>query len=159
VNKLTAALSILSLIVAALAVFIGPLISLKIARRQVLSSLEVANKQLIAPMRQAWINALRDLLSELSSSALHYYVAGYEERSDQDYQRLTLLEHKVLRMLNAKEEDHRKLEHLIRAMVRALGHGEEGRHIFESTHPAMMDLAREILKREWDRVRLPIGGL
>jgi hypothetical protein len=30
-------------------------------------------------MRQAWINALRDLLAELTSSALHYHVAGFEE--------------------------------------------------------------------------------
>ncbi len=34
----------LSLIVAALAVFVGPLISLRIAKRQMTSSAEVANK-------------------------------------------------------------------------------------------------------------------
>lgn len=71
-SMLAPTLSILSLIVAILAVFIGPIISLRIARRQVCSSLEIANKQVIAPMRQAWINNLRDLISELTSSALHY---------------------------------------------------------------------------------------
>ncbi len=59
---------VLSLIVAALAVFVGPLISWLVAKRQLASSLEVANKQIIAPMRQAWINDLRDLLAELTSS-------------------------------------------------------------------------------------------
>lgn len=76
---------ILSLAVAVLAVFVGPLLSQRVARRQVVSSLEVANKQIIAPMRQVWINNLRNLLAELASSALHYYVAGYEDRTDEEY--------------------------------------------------------------------------
>ena len=75
---------VLSLVVAALAVFVGPLISWLVAKHQVASSLEVANKQIIAPMRQAWINSLRDLLAELTSSALHYHVAGFEERTDDE---------------------------------------------------------------------------
>jgi len=60
---------ILSLVVAALAVFVGPLVSWFVAKRQVGSSLALTdkqiraslgaatNKQIIAPMRQAWINA------------------------------------------------------------------------------------------------------
>lgn len=86
--------SVLSLIVAALAVFFGPFISLHVARRQVRSSLDVANRQITAPMRQAWINALRDLLSELCSSAHHYFVAGFDNREDGEYQRLTHLHNK-----------------------------------------------------------------
>lgn len=155
-DKLTQIIPVLSLVVAAVAVFVGPLISLKIARRQVASSLEVANKQVIAPMRQAWINNLRDLLAELSSSSLHYYVAGFEDRSDQDYLRLTLLEHKVQLMLNPKEEDHRRLEQLIRTAISALNAGPAGRENFEAVHPEIMKLSREVLKREWDRVREPI---
>lgn len=50
-------------------------------------------------MRQAWINNLRDLLSEITSSALHYYVAGFEDRTDQEYQHLTHLEYKIKLML------------------------------------------------------------
>jgi hypothetical protein len=62
---------ILSLITAILAVFVGPLISLRITKRQIASSLNAANKQIVAPMRQAWINSLRDMIAEISSSALH----------------------------------------------------------------------------------------
>lgn len=83
-------------------------------------------------------------------------MAGYEDRSDEDYQRLTLLEHKVLLMLNAEEADHQELEKLIRTMVNGLDTGKAGRHIFETTHSAVMRLSREVLKREWDRVRQPI---
>ena len=53
--------SILSLIVAALAVVVGPMVAWAIANRQVRASLEVSNKQITAPMRQAWINKLREL--------------------------------------------------------------------------------------------------
>ena len=147
---------VLSLLVAALAVFVGPFISLRIARRQVISSLEVANKQIVAPMRQAWINSLRDVLSELTSSALHYLVAGYEDRTDEEYQRLTLLEHKVGLMLNFKEEDHRKLEQLIRTMISSLDTGKEAEKDFQEAYPEVLKLSREVLKREWDRVKEPI---
>jgi len=65
------AIPILSLVVAALAVFVGPAISLRIAKRQIRASsalannqlrsaLDAGNKQITAPMRQAWINSLRD---------------------------------------------------------------------------------------------------
>lgn len=86
------AIPILSLVVAALAVFVGPIISRRVANRQLEANLDVANKQIIAPMRQGWINMLRDLLSEITSSALHYHVAGFEDRTDEDYQHLTHLE-------------------------------------------------------------------
>jgi hypothetical protein len=147
---------VLSLVVAAIAVFVGPLISLRIARRQVMSSLAVANKQITAPMRQAWINSLRDLLAEISSSALHYFVAGFEDRRDEDYQRVTLLEHKIQLMLNPKEEDHKKLEQFIRTMIKAIESGKEGDSDFMAAHPKVVALSREVLKREWDRIKNPI---
>lgn len=154
VDYMDKVIPILSLAIAALAVFIGPMISLRIAKRQVKSSLEVANKQITAPMRQAWINNLRDLLAELTSSALHYFVAGFEDRKDEEYQRLTFLEEKVRLMLNAKEEDHKQLEQLIRRMVVALEVGrKEGQQEFVAAHPAVIDLARQVLKREWNRIK------
>lgn len=149
--------SILSLIVAALAVFVGPFISLHVAKRQVRSSLDAANRQIIDPMRQAWINALRDLLSELCSSANHYFVAGFEDRKDVEYQRLTLLETKIQLMLNAKEDDHIQLEKLIREMVSALSRGKDGDASFIASHPKVIELSRQVLKREWNRVKDPIA--
>ena len=150
------AIPILSLVVASLAVFVGPMNAFRLAKRQIRSSLETANKQITAPMRQAWINSLRDLLAELASNALHYYVAGFEDRKDEEYQRLTLLEHKVQLMLNPKEEDHKKLEQLVRKMMAALGRGKEGDKDFVAFHPEVMRLSREVLKREWNRVKEPI---
>lgn len=147
---------VISLVVAVLAVFVGPLISLRISRRQVLSSLEASNKQIIAPMRQAWINNLRDLFAELASSALHYSVAGYEDRTDEEYRRLSLLEHKIQLMLNPKEDDHKALEQHVRSMIAALDRGKDGDQDFREAYSAVMKLSREVFKREWDRVRQPI---
>lgn len=158
----------LSLIVAALAVFVGPIISWNIAKRQIRassklareqidSSLLVSNKQIIAPMRQAWINNLRDLLAELSSSALHYYVSGFEDRTDEEYQRVTLLESKVKLMLNAKEDDHKRLEELIRKMIEEIDYHKGKKDQFPDAHTAVVSLSREILKREWDRVKEPVN--
>ena len=117
---------ILSLAVAALAVFVGPIISYHVAKRQIASALATSQKQIIAPMRQAWINNLRDVLAELASLALHYYSAGFEEREDSEYQHLSLLEHRIQLMLNPMEDDHNELERLIRKMITSLERGKEG---------------------------------
>lgn len=147
------AIPILSLIVAALAVFVGPLISWIVTKHQVNSSLEVANKQIIAPMRQVWINNLRDLLAELTSSALHYHGAGFDDRTDEEYQRLTFLEHRIRLMLNPLEEDHKQLEILIRRMISTIDPGKAGNEDFQASHRAVINLARQVLKREWNRVK------
>ena len=164
-------ISVLSLIVAALAVFVGPLVSWRVAKHQIKAAsdlsasqtsaaLVTSNKQIIAPMRQAWINNLRDLLSELLSSALHYYVSGYEDRSDQEYQRVTLLEYKVRLMLNPKEKDHQRLEERIRNLIASIERHPEFVNDFPDLHDEIVSLSRQVLKREWDRVKDPLrlGG-
>ena len=144
---------VLSLIVAGLAVFAGPIISFIIAKRQIASSLATSHKQVIAPMRQAWINSLRDLLAELTSKTLYYYVAGFEERKDSECQHLTLLEHRTLLMLNPTEDDHMELERLIRKMISSLDKGREGSKDFRESHTEVMAVSRRILKREWNVVK------
>ena len=157
---------VLSLMVAALAVFISPWVSWLIAKRQgenlkrqIEASLEVATKQITAPMRQAWINNLRDNIAELSGTALHYFVAGFEDREDEDYWKLTLLEHKVRLMLNPNEEDHQRLEAVIREMMEALERRYKARddNNFVAAYEEVMKLSRQVFKREWNRVKDPIA--
>jgi hypothetical protein len=159
------AIPVLSLVVAALAVFISPLVSFFISRRQVKNSLElnqrqtdsslaVANKQIVAPMRQKWINDLRDLIAELASDSLHYFRAGHDFEGYKNFQRLTFLESKIQLMLNPNEEDHQKLEWMIAEMLKALqSGGEQGRADFIATHPEVMKFSRQVFKREWNRVK------
>ena len=146
----------LSLIVAALAVVVGPTVSWAIAKRQVRASLEASSRQITAPMRQAWINKLRELLAELTSSALHYYVAGYEERTDDEYRRVTLLEAHIQLMLNPNEKDHQRLVALMRSMVAEVEGGKSRE--FPGLHTEFIALSQKVLKSEWDRVRKPIAG-
>ena len=159
--------STLSLIVAILAVIVSPAVSWCIARQQVRSSLEksrqqvrssleIANKGIVKPMRQAWIDKLRELLAEFASSTRHYWAAGFEDRTDEEYRHLTLLETRIQLMLNPNESDHCDLESLVHRMVRELDHGPGGRGKYPDLHPEMIALSRKILKREWDRVRKPI---
>lgn len=158
-------ISIISLVIAALAVFIGPAISWHIAKRQISASselatsqiqlsLETANRQLTAPMRQAWINNLRDALAELSSTALHGNTsgAGFDVPPDTVNLRIRLLESKIQLMLNTAETDHARLEDLIAQMVGAMRRSDK----FFEIHAEVIALSKKILKREWDRVKQPI---
>lgn len=95
----------------------------------------------------------RDLIAEISSSALHYHQAGYEDRKDEEYKRVTELEGKISLMLNFKEDDHKKLHDLIRKMLASLERKKEGDNIFITTHPEVLAVSRDILKREWNRVK------
>ena len=65
---------------------------------------EASTKQITAQMRQAWINKLRRPLAELTSKSLHYYAAGFEDRSEEEYQRVNCLEGHIQLMLNPKED-------------------------------------------------------
>jgi hypothetical protein len=96
-----------------------------VANRNTELSRRIASKQIVAPMRQAWINDLRDKLSELSSSALHYWNTGYEDRNDEEYKRLGLLEAEILFRINPHEIDHQDLLSAIRKMLFALQRGAE----------------------------------
>ena len=147
--------STLSLIVAVLAVVVGPYVSLTIARRQIRASLEVSNKKITAPMRQEWINKLRELLAELTSIAEHYYVVGFEDRTDEEFQRLTLLQAHIRLILNPNEDDHRRLEELMRRMLIALLEKAKFDE-FQGLLVEVVTLSRKIFKREWDRVKEPI---
>ena len=143
---------VLSLLVAALAVFVGPLVSWAMARRQLETSQLIARRQLVGPMRQAWINDLRRALAELLSSALHYFVAGFDDRTDKEYRRLTELEQEIILMVNPNEKEHVALLATIRDMVGALQAGRlEGQ--FTSSYEQATELAQRILKTEWNRVR------
>ncbi len=159
-------LPFLSLIVAALAVFFGPILSWYVAKRQTAvalrnaelqssTSLRIANKQIIAPMRQAWINNLRDLLSELLGKCEHYWAAGFEERQDDEYRGITELKNRLVLFINPEEDDHRKLLEHVKMMVEVLegGSGLEGDKKFWDNYRVTLQLSQSVLKKEWNRVK------
>lgn len=145
---------ILSLIIAGLSVFFGPLITLSIARRQLQLSKRLSEKQIISPIRQAWINELRIIISELAAKAHHYTVAGYEDREDAEYLRITQLLHQLRLYLNPMEDDHNKLIKAAKDMSDNLSYANsESETRFWYAHEQVMIISQQILKREWDRVK------
>ncbi|BAP14713.1 hypothetical protein AS19_18620 [Alcanivorax sp. NBRC 101098] len=156
-SNLTTWLPILSLVVAALAVFVGPFVSFQVAKSQSKVSLKVANKQIIAPMRQIWINKLRDLVAEILGKSAHYYGAGFEEREDSEYLHITELEYRLQLLLNTSETDHKQLITHVRSLINSLAKsGAEQDEAFRASHKAVSELTPKILKREWDRTKSEI---
>jgi hypothetical protein len=149
-------ISMMSVGVAFLAVIVGPWIQARTTRRQTDAALAAASRQITDPMRQAWIDRLRDLIAELINLGLHYKVAGFEDRTDREYMELTLLQHKVMLMLNLGEEDHRRLYAAIGSMVEGLNRGRVGDEQVEQSYEVINVLAPTVLKREWNRVKDPI---
>ena len=159
------AIPIISLVIALLAVLVGPFVQWHVTKRQIESSLSASNRQIeasllasnrqiVAPMRQAWINSLRDTVAELLSRSLHDKVAGFEDREDQEYQDLTLLKYKMQLMLNLAEKDHIDMYRTISELLDLLevpGHDA----VFAESHEQAVTLAAAILKREWNRVKDP----
>jgi hypothetical protein len=56
-------------------------------------------------------------------------------------------------MMNPFEDDHKLLEKLIHDMNVALGRGKDGDTEFFASYEALLPLSRDVLKREWNRVK------
>lgn len=145
---------ILSLAIAGIAVFFGPLISIFITKKTLYTNSKIASKNLISPIRQQWINDLRNTIVEITAKSSHYAVAGTEDRKDSEYYRITELEHKIMLLINPKESDHSKLVKLIKEMRTDLYTiGVLSEIDFWEKHQAIIELSQKILKREWERVK------
>jgi hypothetical protein len=141
--------------IAALAVVVGPLISLYIAKNQSNTSLQLSKQQLLGPMRQAWINELRELVVEITSNCLHYWQTGtYQDLENDEYKRITYISHKIRLMVNPNETDHIELLNKIESMTNAAGaaSGKEDQVFFDA-YISVIQTAQLVLKREWAVVK------
>lgn len=153
-NNYNELISILSLIIAGLAVFFGPMISVFVTKKTLNANSKIAAKNLISPIRQEWINDLRNTLIELTSKTSHYMVAGIEDRKDSEYYRITELEHKIKLLINPLEEDHTLLVDSIKELTTNLYKmGWESEILFWEKHREVITISQKILKREWERVK------
>ena len=108
---------VLSLFVALAAAIFGPLVTLRIARRQFVVNLAIASAQVSAPVRERWLKDIREAMAELLGLSLHYYRAGMEECSETDLRHLAVLEEKVRLMLDPADPEHEDLVKTIRSLV------------------------------------------
>ncbi|MDO6611265.1 hypothetical protein Q4601_18885 [Shewanella sp. 1_MG-2023] len=144
VNELV---SIGALAIAFLALFVSPLVNARISKRQV-----------IAPMRQAWINALRDKIAEFVSIVAidRFHISPTESESKTNgsvahkedllrYERLVLLYSSIELHINANEKDHQNLVALLSEIVRNYHDNIDTRHLVEQ----LSTLTQKILSDEW----------
>lgn len=144
-------ISIGALGIAFLALFIAPIVNARISKRQV-----------IAPMRQAWINSLRDKISEIlaiiSINRLNYCPSTHwnDERKEkankrdlENYEKLMLLEASISLHINASESDHTDLIELISIVVKQY----HDSFVSDENKTKLLELSRKVLKDEWEATK------
>jgi hypothetical protein len=156
------AIPILSLIIAALAVFVGPMVTLKMSQRQIELSRRIAHRQIIAPMRQAWIEGLRGKLAELLSLSFRCWDravklgTNYEELNDPEFKRILELTEEIRLLINPVEPDHKELVNSIAQITRSILCGLDNFVEFKSATEKARTLGLAIFKTEWNRIKVEI---
>lgn len=137
-----------SLCVAFTALFVAPFVNTQNSKRQV-----------VAPMRQAWINNLRDKISEtlaiMSVNRLNYCPSSdwneerkerVEKRDLEVYEKLMLLIASINLYINPEEPDHIEL-------VKLLESAADDYHkavVTDEKHAEIILLSQRVLKKEWE---------
>jgi hypothetical protein len=158
---------ILSLAVALLAVVVGPLVTWKLTGRQLeearlaadrKSSLDrkLANKQIVAPMRQAWIEKLRVDVASLLTLCNRYAARGTAEHNDSydDIRQLILV---IQLSLNSAEPDHVAIIEMLQDLFLTVADdttqsGNDWNDIHKR-EAEIVEIAKKIFKEEWNRVK------
>lgn len=137
------------MLVALTAVIVGPIVSFKLAR-----------SQLISPIRQKWIDDLRELMSTLLSKCRAAVIlnegGGLLERrkpNEELFGEILFLEQKLQLMLNPNETDHQQLIEHVRQITDTVQHGASNLLEFGQSLKEASACCKAILKREWERVK------
>ncbi|TVT50991.1 MAG: hypothetical protein FHP94_01395 [Denitromonas halophila] len=143
----------LTVVVALVAVFLGPTLAARAARRQI-----------VAPMRQIWINTVRDSVAELLSTVYSITIGNdsgsilYEGVEDNElHRKLLYLEQKLVLMLNPNEELHQTLIESVDQLGRIAYSGPDDADDVGALMGDIRRTTQNILKAEW--VRVKEGGL
>lgn len=140
--------SFLAMLVSLAAVTIGPIVTFKIAKRQIVS-----------PIRQKWIDELREIISEYLSECEKLIVLGEDgilnnKITDKDiFKRLLYLQQKLKLMLNPNESKHIELLELIESITDEIHHGVGNLIEFGEKLRGTTEISQKILKEEWVRVK------
>ena len=143
--------SVIAAATALVAVILGPFISFNASKRQMLG-----------PMRQTWINSLRDTIAEYTAkigmgvpqpSALLASDDDLRHKAQSErmehLQTVLQLKAKIALLINPKEVDHQEIVRLTEVTFKAY---EEGRDT-TSQLAALIAHAQQVLKREWNVIK------
>ena len=126
----------------------------KVAIEQRELSLIIAKHQIIAPMRQAWIDKLRSKLAKLIGLISEYVrLAKIDERHKFDTQEYVELVEEIRLLLHRGEPDHDLLVERLGAVLKAIIEYHKSK---ESPFPPIRpvtDIAQKILKDEWETTK------
>jgi len=149
VKTLNEIMPLLSLLIALVAVFLGPFLSAWVARRQI-----------VVPIRQQWIDELRNLVTEFLSTSQMLIVSeeanGILNNEDLDkdtYKKMLFIERKLTLMLNPNEDLHNELMEHVRKLMEQIEHGAPNLLEFGPLVRIITETAQKILKKEWVRVK------
>jgi len=173
----------ISALTALVAVIVGPLVSLHIAKRQFRVSLDIAKQQfrvsldianqqfnasVLSVSRQEWINTLRDQISVLvvDTILLRQEVKQYQQEPGRLFARaegVLRCAFKIKLLINPKEADHVHLvESIDRLMILVVKSADKAAEKVEDKdidskflviRDEIVSKSQEILKREWKRVK------
>ena len=142
-------ISLMSMLVALVALVVGPIVTLRVAKRQIVS-----------PIRQKWIDELRQLMSEYLSECQGAIVfdegkglLNVDNADKEIFLRLLFLEHKLGLMLNPQETDHVQLTSTIHDITEEVQHGVDNFSKFGEKVGSATRMCQKILKIEWTRVK------
>ena len=137
---------------ALLAVVVGPIVTVYVARRQIRASV-VSNN------RQQWINQLRDTIADLLAKQQMARTLNSnfhsDERSLPRIEDVTRLGYKIQLLINPNESDHATLADSIAKIINSMNMQNEQHSAFDIAKHAeqVLTLSQGILKREWERVK------
>lgn len=136
---------------------IGPIVTIRSTQRQLEVQSLLVSKQIVAPLREAWISSLREKLAEISSIAWDYGqpVGEQKERkaSTEDRRRAFLLQDEIELLLHPGEELHDALLKSIKEMIEACE--EEDQEQLSRAYATMMQRGQQVLGSEWQKVKAP----
>lgn len=142
-------------ITALVAVVVGPLLSIYVARKQI-------NSAALSTNRQEWINKLRNVLAELITIIRHVppaYAANSitGKEAIAKHGELTEKVELVKLLLNPKETDHQELVGLVTSastqMRDAINQQQGNAMKLGEAAERVVAQSQIILKREWERVK------
>ena len=154
--------SLVSASTALVASIVGPVIALRVARRQF-------NATVISASRQKWIETLRDTLAELIALIRGALVVKSKWKDKWDrgrgpldadpamlekFERIVLSQSKIDLLTNPTDADHQLLHVTIETAISRLSAEESQESETQSDIQNITRLGQAILRREWQRVKI-----
>ncbi|AGP48162.1 hypothetical protein PSYCG_03095 [Psychrobacter sp. G] len=147
--------AVVSAITALVAIIIGPLVSICIAKNQI-------NASVISTNRQVWINRLRDELATLVGMVHHLPSAHANDSVSTndaiaEYGKFVEKFQVIKLLLNPNEADHQELVRLIecadKKLIESINNKISNRSEFETIGRDIVTQSQIVLKKEWQRVK------